>query len=145
MPLALIELISAAERGHLERDLLGPVTIRRAEHHVQCDFSCAACFRTGDYSSKGCAASLNAAPVYFHFSEGFLVNEVQSAATVHEYLGKSKVVHYRTKDQCGWCSGCSEFRFIAGIIGNSRVTPWVYCCYLVDFSKAAECSFPHII
>ena len=92
-------MISTTERGHLESDLRGPVIIRRAEHHIQCDFSCAACFPTGDCSSKGCAASLNAAPVYFHFSEGFLVSEVQSAAAVHEYLCKSEVVHYRTKDQ----------------------------------------------
>ena len=92
-------MISAAERGHLERDLFGPIIIRRVEHHIQCNFSCAACFPTRDYSSKGCAASLNAAPVYFHFLEGFLVNEVQSAATVHEYLGKAKAVHYWTKDQ----------------------------------------------
>src|SRR3954466_9336634 len=79
------------------------------------------------------------------FLKGFLINEVQSAASIHEYLGKSKAVHYWTEDQCGWCSGCSEFGFITGIKSNSRVTPWVYCCYLVDFGKAAECSFSHII
>ena len=138
-------MVSAAERGHLKRELLGYVIIRRAEHYIQCDFSCIARFPTGDYSSKGCVASLHAALVYFHFSKGFLTNEVQPAATVHEYLSKSKAVHYRTKDQCGWCSGCSEFRFITGVKGNSHVTPWVYCCYLVDFGKAAECPFSHII
>ena len=29
--------------------------------------------------------------------------------------------------------------------GNSRVTPWVYCCYLVDFGKVAEGLFPRIV
>ena len=129
----------------MERDLFGPVIVRRAKHHIKCDFSGAVRFPTGDYSSKGCVASLNAALVYFHFLKGFLINEVQSAAVVHEYLGKTKVVHYWTEDQCGWCSGCSEFRFITGIKGNSRVTPWVYCCYLVDFGKVAECPFLHIV
>src|SRR3954468_10051305 len=126
-------MVSATERGHLERDLFGPV------------ISYTARFPTGDYSSKGCAASLNAVPVYFHFSKGFLINEVQSAATVHEYLGESKAVHYWTEDQCGWCSGCSEFRFVTAIKSNGHVTPWVYCCHMVDFGKAAECSFLHII
>ena len=138
-------MITVAERSHLERDLFGPVIVRRAEHHIKCDFSCAARFLARDYSSKGCAASLNAAPVYFHFVKGLLINEVQSAVAVHEYLGKTKAVHYWTEDQCGWCSGCSEFRFVAGIEGDIRVAPWIYCCYLVEFGKAAECSFPHVV
>ena len=102
-------------------------------------------FPTRDYSSKGCAASRDAVPVYIHFLESFLIDEVQSAAAVHEYLGKMKVIHYWTEDQCGWCSGCSEFWFVTGIKGNGRVTPWVYCRYLVDFGKAAECPLSHII
>ena len=138
-------MVAAPERGHLKHDLLGSVIVRRAEHHIQCDFSCTARFPTGDYSSKGCAASLDAVPVYFHFSKGFLINEVQSAASIHEHLGEAKAVHYGTEDQCGWCSGCSEFRFVTGIEGNSRVTPWIYCCYLVDFGKAAERSLPCIV
>ena len=32
------------------------------------------------------------------------MDEVQSAAAVHEYLCKPEAVHYRTEDQCGWCS-----------------------------------------
>ena len=138
-------MVSAAERGHLERDLLGPVIIQRAEHHIQCDFSLTARFPAWDYSPKSCVASLNAAPVNFHFSQGFLVYEVESAAAVHEYLCKSEAVHYRTEDQCGWCSGCLEFRFITGIKGNSRVTPRIYFCYVADFGHAAECSLASII
>ena len=138
-------MVSAAERGHLERDFFGPVIVRRAEHHIECDFSSAACFQARDYSSEGCAASLNTAPVYFHFLKSFLVNEVQSAAAIHEYLGKSKAVHYWTEDQCGWCSGCSEFRFVAGVEGEGRVAPRICCCYLVDFGKAVDRSFPHIV
>ena len=40
-----------------------------------------------------------------------LIDEVQSVVAVHEYLGESKAIHYRTEDHCGWCSGCPEFRF----------------------------------
>ena len=69
-------MISAVERGHLERDFFGSIIVRRAEHHIKCDFSGAARFPAGDYSSEGCAASLNAALVYFHFLESFLVDEV---------------------------------------------------------------------
>ena len=108
-------MVSDAERGHLKCDLLGSVIIRRAEHHIQCDFSCTARFPTGDYSSKGCVASLNAALVNFHFSQGFLIDEVESDAAVHEYLCKSEAVPYRTEDECGWCSGCPEFRFVMEI------------------------------
>ena len=79
------------------------------------------------------------------FLKSFLVNEVQSAAAVHEYLGKAKAVNYGTKHQCGWCSGCLEFRFVAGVEGDGCVAPWVCCCYLVDFGEAADCSFPHVI
>ena len=41
----------------------------------------------------------------------------------------------------GWCSGCPEFRFVTGIKVNSRVTPWVYCCCLVDFGKVRSVRF----
>src|SRR3954469_23438552 len=138
-------MISALERGHLERDLFGPVIIRSAEYNIQCDFSGAARFLTGDYTSKGCAGPLNAVPVYFHFLKGFLVYEAQPAASVHEYLCEATAVHYGTENQCGWCPGCSKFRFVTRVEGDSSITPWVYCRYLIDFSEAAECSFLHVI
>ena len=138
-------VISTVERCHLEGYFFGPIILRRAEYQIECDFSRTSRLPTRNNSSKGRITLLNAAPVYFHFLKGFLINEVQSAATIHEYLGKTKDVHYWTEDQCGWCSGCSEFRFITGVKSDSRVTPWVYCCYLVDFGKATECPFSHII
>src|SRR3954470_15064798 len=138
-------MVSAFERGHLERDLFGPVIIRSAEYHIQCDLSGAAHFLTGDYSSKGCAASLNAVPVYFHLLEGFLVDEVQSAASVHKYLCEVTAVHYGTENQYGWCSGCSKFGFVDRVEGDGSIAPWIYCRYLVDFGEAAKCSFSHVI
>ena len=69
-------VVSAAERGHLESDFFGPIILRRAEYHVKCEFSRASCLPTGNDSSEGCATLLNAAPVYFHFVECVLINEV---------------------------------------------------------------------
>ena len=63
-------------QGHLEGYLLGPIILRRAEYHIECDFSRTSCLPTGNNSSEGRAALLNAAPVYFHFVESFLINEV---------------------------------------------------------------------
>src|SRR4051812_28589844 len=103
------------------------------------------CFPTRDDSPEGCAALLNAVPVYFQFLESFFINEVSSTAAVHEHFSEPIAVHNWTKDQCGWCLGCSEFRFVTGIEGDSRVSPWIHCCHLEDFGKAAECSLAPII
>ena len=69
-------MVSVAERGHLESDFFGPIILRRAEYHVDCDFSRASCLRTGNDSSEGRAALLDAASVYFHFVECILIYEV---------------------------------------------------------------------
>ena len=129
----------------MERDLFGPVILRRAEYHIQCDFPRTSCLPTRDDSSEGRAASLNAALVYFHLIEGFLIDEVQSASAVHEHFSEPEAIHDWTKDQSGWCSGCSELRLVTRIEGYSRVVPWIYCCDVVDFSEAAECSLAPII
>ena len=128
-------------KGATWKVFFGLIVLQCAEYHAECDFSRTPCLPTGNDSSEGCATSLNVVPVYFHFLKGFLINEVQSATAVHEYLGKTKAVHYSAEDQCGWCSSCSEFRFITGVKGDGCVTPWVYCCHLVDFGKAVECPF----
>ena len=77
--------------------------------------------------------------------KGFLVNEVQSAFVVHEYFGEPKAVHDWAKDQSGWCPNSLESRFITGIESYSRVVPWIYCCNVVDFGKAAECPLAPIV
>ena len=61
-----------------------------------------------------------------------------------EHFSKPEAVHNWAKDQGGWCSGCSEFRFVTGI-GYSHIAPWIYCCHVADFGKAAECSLAPII
>ena len=87
----------------------------------------------------------DAAPVYFHFMECVLINEVQSAAAVHENLGEPKAVHDWTEDQGGWCSDCPVFWFVAGIKSYSRVVPRVYFCDFADFSELVECPFAPIV
>ena len=69
-------VVSAAERGHLECNFFGPIILRCAEYHIQCDFSRTSRLPTRDDSPEGRAASLNAALVNFHLIEGFLVDEV---------------------------------------------------------------------
>ena len=69
-------VISAVERGHLEGYLFGPIILRRAEYHVKFDFSRTPCLPTGNDSSEGRVALLDAAPVYFHFVECILIDEV---------------------------------------------------------------------
>ena len=69
-------VISVVERGHLEGYFFGPIIIRRAEYHVECYFSRTPRPPTGNNSSEGRAALLNAAPVYFHFAECIFVDEV---------------------------------------------------------------------
>ena len=119
-------MISTIKRGHFEGYLFGPIVLRCAKYHVELNFSCASCFPTGNDSSKGHITLLDAASVYLHFIERVLVDEVLSTASVHEHFSKPEAVHDWTKDQCGGCSGCSEFGFITGIEGNSRVTPRIY-------------------
>ena len=67
-------MISSVERGHLEGYLFEPIILRRAEYHVECDFSRASRLPTGDDSSEGRATLLDAAPIYFHFVEWVLVD-----------------------------------------------------------------------
>ena len=86
-------MVSAAERGHLECDFFGRIILRRAEYHVKCDFSCTPCLPTGNDSSERRAALLNAAPVYFHFMECVLINEVQSATTIHAHFSEAEAVY----------------------------------------------------
>ena len=69
-------VIPTIERGHLERYLFGPIVLRRAEYHVKCDFARASSLPTGNDSSEGRAALLDAAPVYFHFVECIFIDEV---------------------------------------------------------------------
>ena len=60
-------VVSTAERGHMESDFFGPIILRRAEYHVKCDFSRTSHLPTGNDSSEGRVALLDAASVYFHF------------------------------------------------------------------------------
>ena len=77
----------------MEEQLFGPVVIRRAEYYIEFDCPRASCFSTGDNTSKGGTALLDAALVHLHFVERIFVDEVKSASTVHEHLDKSKAVH----------------------------------------------------
>ena len=129
----------------MEGDFFGPVILWGAEYHIECDFSRTSCLLTRDNSLEGRAALLNAALVYFHFVEGFLIDEVSSAATVHEHFSKPEAIHNWTKDQSGWCSGCLELRFVIGIEGYGCVVPWIYCCDVADFGEAAERSLTPIV
>src|SRR4051812_25133279 len=68
------------------------------EDYLTCDIAFNAVMPLSRASTRGrynriegvTAALLNAVPVYFHFLKGFLINEVQSAASIHEYLGNWK-------------------------------------------------------
>ena len=120
--------------------LFGPIVLRRAEYHIECDFSRTSCLPARNNSLEGCVALLNVAPVYFHFVEGFLVDEVQSAGAIHEHFGEPKAIHNWTEDQRGWCPDCLELRFVTGAESYGRVNSGIYCCDLADFGEAAECS-----
>lgn len=87
-------MISIVEGDHMEEQLFGPVIFGRAEYHIQFNFPIASCFLTGDDSSKGGAALLDACFVNLHLVERVLVDEVKPTATVHEHFGESKTVHY---------------------------------------------------
>ena len=76
MHLALRGVISVVERGHLEGYFFGPIVLWCAEYHVECDFSHTLYLPTRNDSLEGRVALLDAAPVYFHFIECVLVNEV---------------------------------------------------------------------
>ena len=76
MHLALRGVISVVERGHLEGYFFGPIVLWCAEYHVECDFSRTSCLPTGNDSSEGRAALLDVPPVYFHFVECILIDEV---------------------------------------------------------------------
>ena len=117
--------------------LFGPIILRCAEYHIECEFSRTSCLPAGNNSSTGCAALFNAALVYFHFIESFLVNEVLSATAVHEHFGELKPIHNWIKDQGGWCSDYPVFSFVTAINSYSYVVPRVYCCYLTDFGESA--------
>ena len=86
-------VISAIERGHVEEKLFGPEVIRRAEYYVECNFSRASRFSTGDNNSKGGTALLDATLVHLHFVERIFIDEVKPTAVVHEHFGKSEAVH----------------------------------------------------
>ena len=77
--------------------------------------------------------------------ECVLINEIKSAATVHEDLGESKTVQDGTEDKSGWCSDCPVFWFITDIKGYSRVIPRVYRGDLTDFGEVGECPFALIV
>ena len=68
--------MSAVKRGHLEGYFFGPIVLRCAEYHVERDFARASRLPTRNDSLEGRATLLNAAPIYFHFGESFLVDEV---------------------------------------------------------------------
>ena len=76
MPPAQEGVISAVERGHLEGYFFGLIILWRAEYHVKCDFSRTPRLPTGNDSSEGRAALLDATPVYFHFVECIFIDEV---------------------------------------------------------------------
>ena len=69
-------MVPTVERGHLESYFFEPIIVQRAEYHIKCNFSRTPRFPTRNDTSKGCAAFLDAAPVYFHLVERVLVNEV---------------------------------------------------------------------
>ena len=69
-------VVSTAKWGHLECYFFGPVILRGAEYHIQCDFPYASCLPTRDDSPEGRAALLNVALIYFHFVKSFLIDEV---------------------------------------------------------------------
>ena len=85
-------MISTVERGHLEGYLFGPIVLRRAEYHVECNFSRASHLLAGNDSLEGRITLLDAAHVNFHFIEHVFVHEVQSAAAIHEHFSKLKAV-----------------------------------------------------
>ena len=86
-------VISAIERCHVEEQLFGPVVLRRAEYGIKFKLPRASCFSTGDNASEGGAPLLDATLVQLHFIERVLVDEVESAATVHEHLSDPKTIH----------------------------------------------------
>ena len=86
-------VISAVERCHVEEQLFGPVVLRCAEYDVKFNLPRASCFLTGDNALKCGAALLNATFVHLHFLERIFVDEVQSAATVHDHFGEPKAIH----------------------------------------------------
>ena len=69
-------MIGTLERIYLEGYFFGPIILRRAEYHVERDFSRTSRLPTGNDSSEGRATLLDAAPVYFHFIECILIDEV---------------------------------------------------------------------
>ena len=82
-------MISDVERCHVEEQLFGPIVLRHAEYDIEFDPPRAYYFSTGDDASESGAALLNATFVHLHFLERIFIDEVQSAATVHEYqLGR---------------------------------------------------------
>ena len=77
----------------MEEQLFRHVVIRRAEYYIEFDSPRALCFAAGDNASKGGTALLDATLVHLHFVERIFVDEVQSAAAVHEHFVESKAVH----------------------------------------------------
>ena len=138
-------VISTVERGHLEGYFFGPIVLRCAEYHVERVFSRASRLLTGNNSSEGRITLLDAAPVYFHFIECVLVDEVWSAAAVHEHFSEPKSIHNWIEDQGGWCSDWPEFWFVTSIESYGRVVPGVYSCDLADFSEVMEGPFAPIV
>ena len=86
-------VISAPERGHLESYFFRLVVLQRAEYYVKLNFSRTPCFTTWDNPSKGGDTLLDATLVYLHFIERVFVDEVQSAAAIHEYFSEAKAVY----------------------------------------------------
>ena len=86
-------VMSAVGRCHVEQQLFGPVVLRRAKYDVKFDLPRASCFSTGDDASESGATLLNANFVHLHFLERIFVDEVQSAATVHEHFSEPKAIH----------------------------------------------------
>ena len=86
-------MIPDVERCHVEEQLFGPVVFWRAEYHIKFNFPRASCFSNGDNASKGCTDLLDAALVHLHFIECAFVDEVQSAAAIHEHFGEAKTIH----------------------------------------------------
>ena len=86
-------MVSAAKRGHLERDFFGPVILRRAEYYIKFDFPRTSYFSTGDDASKGGVALPDACSINLHFVERIFIDKVKPTAAVHEHFGKSETVH----------------------------------------------------
>ena len=86
-------MIPTIEGDHVKEQLFGPVIFGCAEYHIQFNSPRASCFSTGDNSSKGSVALLNACSVDLHFVERVFLDEVKPTVAVHEHLGKIKAVH----------------------------------------------------